>query len=47
MLNKAKVMMVDANLPYEMRHALFQEAIMTATELYGRVIFIIYKEAKT
>ena len=47
MLNNAKAMMVDSNLPYEMRYALFQEEIMTAAELYGIVIFIICEEAKT
>ena len=47
MLNKAKAMIDEANLPYEMRHKLFQEDVMTVTKLDGLVIVIINKDDKT
>jgi len=46
-LNKARAMMIDANIPYLQRYKIIQEAIITATKLDGLVTVNDGKECKT
>ena len=37
-LNKGRAMLIDSNVPYNMRHNIMQEALSTTTKLDGLVV---------
>ena len=46
-LNKARTLMIDANIPYLECYKIIQEAIITVTKLDGLVTTNVGKEVKT